>query len=46
MWYPKPPYNNEGWQILNEQGELVATFENKEDCLKTVEAINQTQNYE
>lgn len=40
-WYAVPPYKNEGWKVLNESGELVATFEDKEDCIKAVELFNQ-----
>ncbi len=43
-WFAVPPYGNEGWQILNSKGELVATFEEKEECLKTVELYNKKQN--
>lgn len=39
-WYAVPPYRNGGWTIVNENGELVATFENKEECLKVVELFN------
>ena len=43
-WFAVPPYKNEGWQILNSKGELVATFEEKEDCLAVVELYNNEQN--
>lgn len=43
-WFAVPPYKNEGWQILNNKGELVGTFEEKEECLKTVELYNNEQN--
>lgn len=39
-WYAVPPYHNEGWQIKNEEGGHVATFEDKEECLAVVEAMN------
>ena len=39
-WYVVPPYGNEGWHVLNERGELVATFETKEECIKAVNAVN------
>lgn len=39
-WYAVPPYKkNESWIIVNEKGELVATFETKEDCLATIKLI-------
>lgn len=40
-WYAVPPYKNEGWKIFNEKGELVATFENKDECLLVVKTMNQ-----
>jgi hypothetical protein len=40
-WYPVPPYHNEGWRAFNEDGELIATFELKEDCIKACEAVNE-----
>ncbi len=39
-WYPVPPYRSEGWKVLNEKGELVATFETKNDCVRACEAVN------
>lgn len=41
-WYAVPPYNlqKESWTILNEDGELVATFERQEDCERAVEVYN------
>ena len=42
-WYAVPPYHNEGWQIKNEEGGHVATFEDKRECLEVVSAI-QKQN--
>jgi len=39
-WYAVPPYRNEGWTIANEKGELVATFECKDECEKVVELFN------
>lgn len=48
-WYAIPPYKNEGWQIMNEKGELVATFEDKNECIKSVELYNnelKTEHYE
>lgn len=40
-WYAIPPYmKGENWKIVNQFGELVATFELKSDCLKAVEAVN------
>lgn len=40
-WYAVPPYKKgESWKIVNQFGELVAIFELKSDCLKTVEAVN------
>lgn len=41
-WYAIPPYevSNESWRIFNEKGELIATFETKEDCLLTVKLFN------
>ena len=40
-WYTSPPYNGEGWQIVNEKGELVATFEDQKECEIVVELYNQ-----
>lgn len=40
-WYAIPPYRKgENWKIVNENGEVVAWFELKKDCLKAVEAVN------
>ena len=42
-WYPVPPYRKGGnWKVLNEQGELVAIFENKSDCIRACNAVNTT----
>lgn len=43
-WYAVPPYNNEGWQIKNEEGGHVATFEDKRECLETVRTIQKSKN--
>ncbi|MFW5753509.1 MAG: hypothetical protein ACOCV9_01790 [Marinilabiliaceae bacterium] len=43
-WYPVPPYKNEGWIIVNEDGELIATFEEKDDCIRAVELNNENLN--
>lgn len=44
-WYAVPPYSKTGmWQIYNDKGEYVASFETKEDCLKTVNAVTKNQN--
>lgn len=40
-WYAIPPYKNEGWRIFNEKGELIATFERKEDCILAVKLFNE-----
>lgn len=42
-WYAIPPYevSNESWKIVNEKGELVATFETKEDCIFAVKLFNE-----
>lgn len=40
-WYAIPPYKNEGWRIFNEKGELIATFETKEDCIFAVKLFNE-----
>ncbi len=40
QWYPVPPYNNEGWKIINEDGEHVAVFEDKEECIQTCKLHN------
>ena len=40
QWYPIPPYKNEGWKIINEDGEHVATFEIKEDCILACDLYN------
>ena len=47
-WYAVPPYNlqKESWTILNEDGELLATFERQEDCEKAVEVYNQYVDHE
>lgn len=45
-WYALPPYKNEGWKILNEKGELVATFEDKTECENVVDLYNSQQCYE
>jgi len=42
-WYPVPPYKDEGWRVMNEQGELVATFESKQDCMRCVKEINNSR---
>ena len=42
-WYAIPPCANEGWCIFNEKGELVATFEMKEDCLFAVKLFNENK---
>lgn len=40
-WYAVPPYKKgDNWKILNEDGECVAWFELRDDCLKTVDAVN------
>ena len=44
-WYPVPPYTNEGWKIYNELGELVATFEQKEECEKVCRLWNRNENF-
>ncbi len=31
-WYVVPPYKNEGWKVLNQKGEHVATFEDRHDA--------------
>ena len=42
-WYAVPPYKKgENWKILNEQGEIVAWFEMREDCLKVVDTMNKS----
>lgn len=41
-WYAVPPYKvSENWKILNERGEIVAWFENKEDCIFAVKLFNE-----
>lgn len=50
-WFAIPPVNSGGtWKISNEDGERVAWFETKKDCLTAVEFFNQskskTDNYE
>ena len=40
-WYAISPYKNEGWRIFNEKGELIATFETKEDCILAVKLFNE-----
>ena len=39
-WYPVPPYRNEGWAIVDGSGELVARFEEKQDCEYACKAVN------
>ena len=40
-WYAVPPYKiGENWKILNDKGEIVAWFEDREDCEKAVEVYN------
>lgn len=44
-WYPVPPYKkNENWMILNECGELIATFEEKNECIEAANAVNNLKN--
>lgn len=44
-WYAIPPYKKgENWTILNEQGELIATFERREDCVMTAEVMSRVFN--
>jgi hypothetical protein len=45
-WYTVPPYKNEGWRIVNEKGELVATFEQREDCEMVTDLANQREEYD
>lgn len=45
VWYITPPYKGIEWTIVNENGELVATFQNKEDCIKAVQAINKMKKF-
>ena len=42
-WYAVPPYDTskESWKIVNENGELIAQFERKEDCLLAVKLFNE-----
>jgi len=42
-WYPIPPYRNEGWKILNSKGELVATFEAREECDAVCQRMNELE---
>ena len=43
-WFAVPSYKKgEAWKILNEDGEMVAKFEIKEDCLLAVDAVNGIQ---
>jgi hypothetical protein len=42
-WYPVPPYSDNTWRACNEKGELIATFETKEDCIKACEAVNDSR---
>ncbi len=49
-WYAIPPYTTNGtpsgvnWEIHNEKGELVASFEDREECEKIVELFNNQKN--
>jgi len=45
-WYAVPPFNalKEQWTIVNECAELVATFEDKDECIEAVNAVNQLKN--
>ncbi len=40
-WYYVPPYRNEGHIVLNEKGEQVANFEDKDEAELAVELFNQ-----
>ena len=46
-WYPIPPYRpSESWEIHNEKGEYIATFEDRKECEKVCELWNsQSYNY-
>lgn len=40
-WYAVPPYvKGENWKIVNENGEIVAWFELKEECIMVVKMMN------
>ena len=40
-WYPVPPYRRtEAWKILNQNGELVAEFQERADCEMTAKLHN------
>jgi len=47
-WYAVPPYDDkrDQWKILNECAELVATFEERDECLEAVNAVNKLKNNE
>ena len=47
-WYAVPPYDDkrDQWKILNECAELVATFEERDECLEAVNAFNKLKNNE
>lgn len=40
-WFPVPPYHKGSWIIVNEKGEQVATFEDKDECIIAAEAYNE-----
>ncbi len=39
-WYYVPPYRNEGHIVLDQNGELIANFEIKEDAELVIELYN------
>jgi len=39
-WFPIPPYRNESWRIVNRNGELVATFEDGNECIMASALFN------
>lgn len=41
-WYVVPPYDGVTWKVLNEAGELVAVFEDKDECQHVVDLHNES----
>ena len=48
IWFAVPPYEDfKQWIIVNDKGELVATFESKDECILAAESVNKRlENYE
>ena len=46
LWFPVPPYRGAGWIIVNRSGELVATFEDRDECILACNAVNEQKKKE